>query len=273
MVQANAADTAIALYCPGYTPPASARLNIPSHGIEKDITSTIGLAGYRRFNFSSAIGTGVGISSTGIEGQSGVAYVITAFMTRRSAYAVVRSSGLSSAFAGELRFYPDNNTANYEVVTRNLVSATPFTIPLTAGGGLQNRYVAAVNPSTAEPQFNRGLCRLRHHSAPGPPRLLQLPAFPLVYGLAVPRLACALPAHPPLASLSILRISAIELKSTISGARWPSSRSGSFASPGVQPTTSRSRFTPEPTPKCPWRAQPRRPGRFPRWLEVVASWN
>lgn len=155
VVQANAADTSIALYCPGYTPPASARLNIPSHGIEKDITSTSGLAGYRQFTFSSAIGTGVDISSTGIEGQPGVAYVITAFMTRRSAYAVVRSSGLSSAFAGELRFYPDNNTANYEVVTRNLVSATPFTIPLTAGGGLQNRYVAAVNLSTAEPQFNQ----------------------------------------------------------------------------------------------------------------------
>ena len=35
------------------------------------------------------------------------------------------------------------------------MSPTPFTIPILPGGGLQNRYVAAVNLSTVEPNFTQ----------------------------------------------------------------------------------------------------------------------
>lgn len=146
VLDANAGDTSLVLYCPGYNPPANARLNIPSHNIELDVVSSTGVAGFRRFNFASPIPTAVDVDASGIEGQIGVNYVITAFFTRRLSYSVVGT---------ELRYYPTNNLANYKVISRNLVSATPFTIPLLPGGGLQNRYVAAVNLSTVEPNFTQ----------------------------------------------------------------------------------------------------------------------
>lgn len=151
VVNAAATDTSITLYCPGYTPPAGARLNIPSHDIEYDVTSSA-LAGlYRQFNLntpSGGIGTAVSISGAGIEGMPGVNYIITAFITTRQSYAVVGS---------ELRYYPTNDVATYSVTARNLTNATPFTVPLLGGGGLQNRFVSAVNLSSLEPNYtNRG---------------------------------------------------------------------------------------------------------------------
>lgn len=150
-VVANAAptDTSITLYCPGYVPPANARLNIPSHNIEYDITSTTTAGLSRKFNLAtptSGIGSAIGISATGLESDSNAKYMITAFITVRRAYAV---SGT------ELRYYPTNDLTDYKVITRNLVSQTPFTIPLLASGGLQNRFLAAVNLSTVEPQFTQ----------------------------------------------------------------------------------------------------------------------
>jgi prepilin-type N-terminal cleavage/methylation domain-containing protein len=150
-VVANADPTAtsITLYCPGYTPPANARLNIPSHNIEYDISSTAAVGSSRQFNLSTSaggIGTAVSIAGTGIEGQSGVTYMITAFITSRVSYAVIGS---------ELRYFPTNNLANYRVITRNIVSQTPFTVPLGPDGQLQNQFIAAVNLSTVEPNFTK----------------------------------------------------------------------------------------------------------------------
>ncbi len=148
VVDSSASSTSIVLYCPGYIPPANARLNIPAHNIELDVVSSIGVGSYRRFDFASPIGTDVDVAASGIESQSGVNYVITAFFTTRLSYAVVGT---------ELRYYPTNDQSNYKVVTRNIISQKPFTIPILPGGGLQNRYVAAVNLSTVEPNFtNRG---------------------------------------------------------------------------------------------------------------------
>jgi prepilin-type N-terminal cleavage/methylation domain-containing protein len=146
VLDASATDTSLILYCPGYTPSTDTRLNIPSHDIELDVVSTVAAGGYTKFSFASAIGTAVDVAGSGIEGQSGVTYVITAFMTTRRSYAVVGT---------ELRYYPTNDLASYKVITRNLVSPTPFTIPILPGGGLQNRYVAAVNLSTVEPNFTQ----------------------------------------------------------------------------------------------------------------------
>ncbi len=147
---ASATDTSIILYCPGYTPPANLRLNIPSHNIEKDVVSTFAGSGYRQFTFSTPIGTAIDVAGSGIEGDPNVDYVITAFITTRVGYAVVGTPPRA-----ELRYYPTNNPASYRVITRNLIKSTPFTIPLQPGGGLQNRYVAAVDLSTAEPSFNQ----------------------------------------------------------------------------------------------------------------------
>jgi hypothetical protein len=151
VANANATDTFIVLNCPGYSPPTGARLNIPSHSIEYDVTSTTALGSYRRFNLNTpanGIGTAITISGTGIEGGAGVTYVIAGFITRRQSYAVVGT---------ELRYFPDNNVANYSVVSRNITSPTPFTVPLLPGGGIQNQFLAAVNLASVEPSYtNRG---------------------------------------------------------------------------------------------------------------------
>jgi prepilin-type N-terminal cleavage/methylation domain-containing protein len=146
-----ATATSVVLYCPSYVPPASARLNIPSHNIEYDVTSTAVVGANRQFNLATpagGIGTAIGISGSGIEGQAGVTYIITAFLTARRSYAVVGS---------ELRYFPTNDPASYKVISRNITSPTPFTIPLLPGGAQDNRFVAAANLSAAEPNFaNRG---------------------------------------------------------------------------------------------------------------------
>lgn len=147
VVNAAATDTAITLYCPGYTPPSNARLNIPSHDIEYDITSTSPNGSALTYNLSTpstGIGTAVSISGAGVEGKPGVQYIITAFITTRQSYAVQGS---------ELRYYPTNSLTNYKVIVRDVLSPKPFTVPLLSGGGLQNRFVAAVDLSTAEPSF------------------------------------------------------------------------------------------------------------------------
>jgi prepilin-type N-terminal cleavage/methylation domain-containing protein len=148
VANANATDTSVVLNSPGYAPGNSSRLNIPSHDVEYDIVSTIALGGYRQFNLNtpaSGIGTAISISGTGIEGQPGVSYIITAFITRRQSYAVVGS---------ELRFVPDNDVNNYSVISRNITSPTPFTVPLLPGGGIQNQFLAAVNLSSVEPSYS-----------------------------------------------------------------------------------------------------------------------
>ena len=152
VLSANATDTSIILYCPGYIPPANARLNIPSHDIEYDIASSSAVfTGVRKFYLTtpaSGIGTAITISGTGVETSGSTQYVITAFITTRLSYAVN---------GGELRYYPTNDLTNYKVIARNVISDTPFSVPVLANGTLQNQFVAAVNLSTVEPQYsNRG---------------------------------------------------------------------------------------------------------------------
>jgi hypothetical protein len=148
VVDALATDTSITLNCPGYVPGAGARLNIPAFGIELDIASTTVSGTNLRYNFAQAIGTPIDIVGNGIEGGNGTTYVITAFITTRKSYAVV---------GGDLRYYPTNDLNSYKVITRNIISATPFSIPLTPGSPPtpQNRYVAAVDLSAVDPKTSQ----------------------------------------------------------------------------------------------------------------------
>jgi hypothetical protein len=143
VADALTSDTSITLNCPGYTPAAGARLNIPAFGIELDIVSTTVSGSNLRYNFAQAIGTPIDIVGTGIEGGLGTTYVITAFITTRKSYVVA---------GGDLRYYPTNDPTSYKVITRNIISATPFSIPLTPGSPPtpQNRYVAAVDLSAVD---------------------------------------------------------------------------------------------------------------------------
>jgi len=152
VANASATDTSIVLYCPGFALPPNARLNIPSHSIEYDVISTTVTGSNLRFNLATPVTSGIGrditIAGTGIEGGAGTTYIITAFITARVSYAVVGT---------ELRYFPTNNSGSYRVITRNVISPTPFTVPLSPGGTLQNQFLAAADLSTAEPNFtNRG---------------------------------------------------------------------------------------------------------------------
>ncbi len=133
-----------------YTPTTNSRLNITSHGIELNVLSSANIgsagSGNRRYTLSEPIGTEVTILASGEDDDPDTTYLVSAIMTSRCSYAVIGT---------ELRYYATNNLANYRVIARNITSPTPFTIPTLSGGGLQNRYVAAVNISTVEPQFTQ----------------------------------------------------------------------------------------------------------------------
>lgn len=160
LASATSIDVNLGSPLPGATPyvaTTNSRLNIPPHNIELNVVSTTNLGGdQRRYTFSQPIGTDVTIWSTGDDADNpldDVTYVISAFMTYRCSYAVIGT---------ELRYYPSNDLATYRVIARNITSATPFTIPPMPPppGGTpppvtapRNRYVAAVNISTVEPQF------------------------------------------------------------------------------------------------------------------------
>lgn len=155
VADASATSTSIVLNSGSFVPAANSRLNIPNHDIELDVVSSTDLgSGKRRYNFASPIKVAVTISANGDDSGSGdddddggvfgaPAYLINAFMTKRVGYAVNGT---------ELRYYATNNLGSYRVIARNVTSAMPFTVP-TLSGGLRNRYVAAVNISTVEPQF------------------------------------------------------------------------------------------------------------------------
>lgn len=141
---ATASATSLVVASGSFAPSSTTRLNIAAHKIELDVISSTDLGGgKRRYNFAGPIGVDVNVDGNGETG-----FIIPAFMTFRASYAVIGS---------ELRYFPTNNLNNYKVIARNISSATPFLIPTLSSGSLQNKYVAAINISTVEPQFsNRG---------------------------------------------------------------------------------------------------------------------
>ena len=169
---ATATQTFVVIAVPSTSPPtlpsstdtAGLRFNIPSHGIEKDIQSITVSGNYRTINFSSAIGTQIFVndsdpnSNGNGNGNGNGTSNIAGFITRRVSYAI---AGTSPYF--ELRYYPTNNLQTYKVIARNVTSPTsgqsptPFKVLFNQAGGADFRSVAAVDLSTAEPQYsNRG---------------------------------------------------------------------------------------------------------------------
>lgn len=167
---ASATQTSVTIVVPATNPPTlpastdtiALRLNIPSHGIEKDIQSIVVNGNDRIINFSSAIGADIyvndndpnskGNGNGNLDGTSN----IIGFVTRRVSYAI---AGTSPYY--ELRYYPTNNLQNYKVIARNVTSPvagqdpTPFKVLLNQAGGADFRSVAAVDLSTAEPSYSQ----------------------------------------------------------------------------------------------------------------------
>lgn len=166
-----ATQTWIAIYAKNWPVPQSVaglRFNLPSHGMEMDISSITAFGDYRIINFAAPVGTDVIVQDDGSgngKGNSPVAATsnVSAFITRRVSYAVVCTDPNPAACANannsnrELRYYPTNDLQNFKVIARNVTAQAPFKILLNEQGGADFRSVAAVDLSTAEPQFsNRG---------------------------------------------------------------------------------------------------------------------
>jgi prepilin-type N-terminal cleavage/methylation domain-containing protein len=140
---------------------AGMRFNIPSHQIELDIQSITVFGSYRIIGFgTTAVGTDIIVNDNDPNGKgngngngNGTSNII-GFITRRVSYAI---AGASPYY--ELRYYPTNNLQNYKVIARNVTSPppgqapTPFKVLFNQAGGADFRSVAAVDLSTAEPQY------------------------------------------------------------------------------------------------------------------------
>ncbi len=160
-----ATQTSVLIYAPNLDASQNVsglRFNIPSHRIEMDIQSITGSGDYRTINFSSAIGTQIFVndndpnSNGNGNGNGDGTSNIAGFITRRVSYAI---AGTSPYY--ELRYYPTNNLQTYKVIARNVTSPTsgqaptPFKVLFNQAGGADFRSVAAVDLSTAEPQYSK----------------------------------------------------------------------------------------------------------------------
>lgn len=138
------------------------RFNIPSHQVELDIQSITAVGNSRVINFATAVGTDIIVNDTGPNsngngnGNGNGTSNIIGFVTRRVSYAI---QGASPYY--ELRYYPTNNLQNFKVIARNVTSPTagqaptPFKVLFNQAGGADFRSVAAVDLSTAEPQYSQ----------------------------------------------------------------------------------------------------------------------
>lgn len=142
-VDSNAAanQNQVVVLTNSFRPVVGQRLIVPAFPIELDITnvevtgstSTLTLAG----NLDKAITVTAG----------GNSYNVVCFITDRVYYVVAN---------GNLNYYP-RNSATPSILAQDITNGTPFSIPSTIMGTPNNQFVAAINLSTADPEYsNRG---------------------------------------------------------------------------------------------------------------------
>jgi hypothetical protein len=119
----------------GPAPAVNQRLNLGSHFIESYITAVSKSGTTYVLTLDRNLTNQV---TTTMQGQ---AVNITCFTTEQVAYLVQ---------SGELRQYPKRGSAAYKVLSTDVVSTVPFSIPQTPAGAAYNRFVAAINLSCAE---------------------------------------------------------------------------------------------------------------------------
>jgi hypothetical protein len=127
----------------GAVPQVGERLIIESHEIEQDITAVNSVGG-GKYNLTLAAPIGVAISGTG----SPTYYNIPCFITDRCAYIVKN---------GSLEWHGPTQGNSFAILSNDITSPTPFSIPTTPGGATYYRFVAAIDLSTADNKTsNRG---------------------------------------------------------------------------------------------------------------------
>jgi len=124
-------------------PQVGERLIIESHEIEQDITAVTAV-GANKYNLTLATPIGVAIQGTG----SPTYYNIPCFITDRCAYVVKN---------GSLEWHGPPLGNSFAVLSNDITSPTPFSIPTTPGGATYYRFVAAIDLSTSDNKTsNRG---------------------------------------------------------------------------------------------------------------------
>lgn len=129
-----------------YVPIVGQRLCLPLHQIELDIAAVSGSGPDRVITLASNLTVPV---ETTLPDANNVNQTVvpTCFITDRY-YFVVNN--------GQLLYYKPGNTSG-RMLANNITSATPFGIPSSTAGTPYNRFVAAINLSTAESSTtNRG---------------------------------------------------------------------------------------------------------------------
>ena len=143
---AAAGQNQVTVAFPGYLPKVGQRLCFPLHQVEYDITAVGNGNPNRTVTLSDPLPRPIETTLQNAQGVS-QSVIVTSFIADRYSYVVTN---------GELRFYKPGDSAGKQLAT-DITSATPFSIPQTPLGAPYNRFVAAINLSTADhTSSNRG---------------------------------------------------------------------------------------------------------------------
>lgn len=119
-----------------YVPVVGQRLIIPTHQIELDITAVSSGSSDRTLTLASNLPVAV-YTKLGVPAQD---VNVVCFITDRVYYVV----------SGSQLLYYGRKSSTAKVMANDLTTATPFSIPATPLGAPYNRFVAAINLSTAD---------------------------------------------------------------------------------------------------------------------------
>ncbi len=140
---ATASVVQIQLLAGDAVPQSGERLIVKSHQIEQDITGVADL-GSGKYNITLTSPIGAAIQGT----ESPTYYNIPCFIADRCSY-VVRN--------GTLEWHGPTVKKAFAVLSHDIISPTPFSVPSTPAGALYYRFVAAIDLSTADTKStNRG---------------------------------------------------------------------------------------------------------------------
>jgi hypothetical protein len=132
----------------GYVPKVGQRLCIPTHQIELDITGVGAGSTDRILTLASNLTADVKTTLYDAATNQNVSVNVVCFITDRMYYVVNN---------GELRYFAPSQPAGGRLMANDITTTTPFSIPLTPAGAQYNRFVAAINLSTADDRSsNRG---------------------------------------------------------------------------------------------------------------------
>jgi type II secretory pathway pseudopilin PulG len=118
-------------------PVVGQRLIIPGHQIEDDITAVTKIDN-KTYTLTLAHTLPVAINNT-------ASYVIPCFLTDRCSYIIQNQT---------LDWTGPTSRKAFSVMGNNITSPTPFTTPTTAAGALYYRFVAAIDLSTSDLNYN-----------------------------------------------------------------------------------------------------------------------